>query len=45
MEKNSEGSVLFTPQTKFIKEVREFKIPDAYSKVIDLFIFRDPAGS
>lgn len=45
LEKNSEGSVLFAPQAKFNKEAREFKLPDAYSKVIDLFIFKDPAGS
>ena len=45
MEKNSEGSVLFTPQVKFNKEAREFKLPEAYSKVIDLFIFKDSGSS
>jgi hypothetical protein len=45
LEKNSEGSVNFSPQAKFNKEAREFKLPEAYSKVIDLFIFKEAAGS
>lgn len=42
LETNSERQCLFSPQAKFNKEAREFKLPEAYKKVIDLFIFKEP---
>lgn len=45
LERSPEGTVHFSPQAKFTKEAREFKLPDAYKEIIDLFIFKDPASS